>query len=41
MAQSGIDEEETNENSNSWIILLASFVASATIGTIYATKKRK
>lgn len=41
MAQSGIDEVETNENSNAWIMLLASFVISATIGTIYVTKKRK
>lgn len=42
MAQTGIKPRDaTQENSNSWIILLASFVASATIGTIYVTKKRK
>lgn len=42
MAQTGIDPRTSEQrNSNSWIILLASFVVSATIGTIYATKKRK
>ena len=42
MAQTGIEPTDTTQtNSNAWIILLASFVASATIGTIYATKKRK
>lgn len=42
MAQTGIELETAEKNnSNSWIILLASFVVSATIGTIYATKKRK
>jgi copper resistance protein C len=37
------DEELPSEqaNSNSWMILLASFVASATIGTIYVARKRK
>ena len=42
MAQTGIEPRDaTQKNSNSWIILIASFVVSATIGTIYVTKKRK
>lgn len=36
----GVEKSDATSDSNSWIILLASFVASATIGTIYAAKKR-
>lgn len=43
-SSSALEQVETagqESNTNTWAILLASFVASATIGTIYATKKRK
>jgi methionine-rich copper-binding protein CopC len=35
------DVEAESGSDNTWVILLASFVASATIGTLYAAKKRK
>lgn len=42
MAQSGARLEDTQKkSSNAWIYLLASFVATSTIATIIATKKRK
>ena len=38
---SGAENSEESNDSNSWIVLLAAFFISSTIGTLYVAKKRK